>query len=271
MKKYVLVLVCLISILSCQEEEKLTRINYEEMADLIMANNFTMPDDVRYYDQNGQLLSKEEKERLSNDLPYANWFINDKNILRKVEFQDPEVARVALKKEPVFNDIDKIDCSNLNRILERIYDRDQDNRGDNLIDQELDLSNMAAVEQILDKCGMPTIETAGEKGMSAIWLVIQHAGSEKRTKYFPMLLEASKNGDIERQEIALMQDRMLMESGQPQLYGSQVMMNPDGTYELHELKDPETVDARRAIMGLGPLSEYVTHWGLNFDIKQVEK
>jgi hypothetical protein len=270
MKKFLLTLFCFILLLSCQEEEKLTRINYEEMTDLIMANDFTMPADVKYYDQNGQLLSKEEKETLSNDLPYANWFINDKNLLRKVEFQDPEVARIALKKEPVFKDINSVDCSNLNRILERIYDRDQDNRGDNLIDQELDLSNMAAIEQILDKCGMPSIETAGEKGMSAIWLVIQHDSGEKRKKYFPMLLEASRKGDIERQEIALMQDRMLMESGEPQLYGSQVMMNQDGSYELHALKDPETVDARRAIMGLGPLSEYVEHWGLSFNVEQVE-
>lgn len=270
MKKYLLALVCSISILSCQDEEKLTRINYEEMTDLIMANNFTMPEDVKYYDVDGNLLSKEEKEALSNDLPYANWFINEKNVLRKVEFQDPEVARVALKKEPVFKDINTVDCSNLNRILERLYDRDQDNRGDNLIDQELDLSNMAAVEQILDKCGMPTIETAGEKGMSAIWLVIQHDSGEKRKKYFPMLLEASKKGDIERQEIALMQDRMLMESGEPQLYGSQLFMNPDGSYELHEIKEPTKVDARRAMMNLGPLSEYVDHWGLVFDVEQVK-
>ncbi|WP_438968888.1 DUF6624 domain-containing protein [Nonlabens sp.] len=270
MNKYILLLICSILLISCKEEEKLTRINYEEMTDLIMANNFTMPEDVKYYDLNNQLLSEEEKEALSNDLPYANWFINDKNVLRKVVFQDPEVARVALKKEPVFKDINTIDCSNLNRVLERIYDRDQDNRGDNLIDQELDLSNMAAIEQILDKCGMPSIETAGEKGMSAIWLVIQHAGTEKRTKYFPMLLEASKKGDIERQEIALMQDRMLMESGEPQLYGSQLFMNADGSYELHEIKEPSKVDARRAIMGLGPLSEYVQHWGLSFDVEQVE-
>lgn len=268
MNKFILLLICSFLVVSCEEEEQLTRINYEEMTDLILANNFTMPENVKYYDQNGQLLSEEEKESLSNDLPYANWFINDKNVLRKVVFQDPEVARISLKKEPVFKDINTVDCSNLNRILERIYDRDQDNRGDNLIDQELDLSNMGAVEQILDKCGMPTIETAGEKGMSAIWLVIQHADTKKRTKYFPMLLEASKNGDIERQEIALMQDRMLMDAGKPQLYGSQVMMNPDGTYELHELKDPERVGKRRAIMGLGPLSEYLEHWGLSFDVEQ---
>ncbi len=104
--------------------------------------------------------------------------------------------------------------------------------------------------------------------MSAIWLVIQHASAEKRTQYFPQLLEASKQGDLERQDIALMQDRMLMDSGKPQLYGSQILMNQDGTYELHELKDPSTVDSRRAMMGMGPLSEYVSHWGLEFNVEQ---
>ncbi|MFT5926568.1 MAG: hypothetical protein ACI9WL_001317 [Rubritalea sp.] len=268
MNKNVILLAFIFLFLSCQQEEKLTRINYEEMTDLIRANNFTMPDDVTYYDLDGNLLNKEGKEILSNDLPYADWFINDQNVLRKVEFQDPEIARVALKKEPVFKDINKVDCSNLTRILEKIYDRDQENRTDNLMDEELDLNNLAAVEQVLEKCGMPNTATAGEKGMSAIWLVIQHASAEKRTQYFPQLLEASKQGDLERQDIALMQDRMLMDSGKPQLYGSQILMNQDGTYELHELKDPSTVDSRRAMMGMGPLSEYVSHWGLEFNVEQ---
>jgi hypothetical protein len=269
MRRLLLLLSISLFLYSCQEKEQLTRINYGEMTDLIMANNFTMPDDVKYYDQNGNLLSKEEKEALSNDLPYAKWFINNENVLRKVEFQDLETAMIALKKEPIFRDINQVNCNNLNRILERIHDRDQDNRGDNMIDEEVDQRNLTAIEQILEKCGMPTIETAGDKGMSAIWLVIQHASAEKRTEYFPMLLKAAENGDLERQDIALMQDRMLMDAGKPQLYGSQIMMSEDGTYELHDLKEPEKVDARRAIMGLGPLSDYVAFWGLTFDVKQV--
>jgi hypothetical protein len=268
MSKYIILLTSIFLFLSCKQKENLTRINYEEMTDLVMANDFIMPDAVQYYDLQGNLLSKEEKEALSNDLPYANWFINDQNVLIKVEFQDPEIARLALAKEPVFKDINKVDCNNLNRILERIYARDQDNRGNNLMDEELDLSNLASVEQIVEKCGMPSRAAAGEKGMSAIWLVIQHASAEKRSQYFPQLLEASKKGDLERQDIALMQDRMLMDAGNPQLYGSQIMMNEDGSYDLYELKDTATVDARRAVMGMGPLSEYVSYWDLTFDVVQ---
>ncbi len=61
---------------------------------------------------------------------------------------------------------------------------------------------------------------------------------------------------------------MLMDYGKPQLYGSQILMNPDRTYELNELKNPSTVDSRRAMMGMGPLSEYVGHWGLEFNAEQ---
>ncbi len=270
MNKYILVLITCLFLFSCKEkeEEKLTRINYEEMTDLILVNDFTMSDDVAYYDKEGKLLTTTEKDALSEDLPYANWFVNDQNVLRKVEFQDPELARIALKKEPVFKDINKVDCSNLNRILERIYDRDQENRTDNLMDEELDLNNLKSVEQILAKCGMPNVDTAGDKGMSAIWLVIQHASADKRTKYFPQLLEAAKKGDLERQDIALMQDRMLMDAGKQQLYGSQITMNEDGNYELYDLKEPSKVDSRRAIMGLGPLSEYVVFWDLEFNVAQ---
>lgn len=270
MNKYILLLLSVFLFFSCQEEEHLTSISYEEMTDLVMANDFTMPDDVQYYDLQGNLLSKEDKEALSDNLPYAKWLINDQNVLRKVEFQDPETARMALLKNPVFKDINTVDCNNLNRILERIYDRDQDNRAQNLMVEGLDVSNLVSVEQILDKCGMPNIATAGEKGMSAIWLVIQHASAEKRAQYFPQLLDAAKKGDLERQDIALMQDRMLMDAGNAQLYGSQIIMNEDGSYSLYELKDPSTVDARRAVMGMGPLSEYVNYWGLTFDVTQEE-
>ncbi len=239
------------------------------MVDLMVENKLHVPMDVERYNKEGRLLTQDEADALSEDAPYALWYINADNVLRKVEYRDPEIARIAMKKEPVIKDINRVDCQNLNRILERIYDRDQDNRSDNLMDEQLDLANLAAVEQILEKCGMPSIQTAGDKGMSAIWLVIQHASAEKRKQYFPMLLEASKKGDLERQDIALMQDRMLMDDGQPQLYGSQITMNEDGEYELYDLKNPEGVDARRQIMGMGPLSEYVVHWGLNFEVPQI--
>lgn len=264
----------LLLILSCKQEsnamtdQELTPISYEEMTDLVLENKLVMTDDVVYLDREGKTLDAAQKNSFSDQLPDALWFIDQNNVLIKVQLQDPEQARIALKKSPVFKDIDKVDCTDLKRILEKIYDRDQEHRASDLLDPEMDTNNLKYVTQIIDKCGMPTLETAGKKGMTAIWLVIQHADGEVRKAYFPMLLEASKKGDLERQDIALMQDRMLMDAGKPQLYGSQVIMENGVNYELYDLKDPETVDKRRAIMGMGPLADYLNHFNIEFNVPQ---
>jgi len=49
-----------------------------------------------------------------------------------------------------------------------------------------------------------------------------------------------------------MLDRILSDEGKPQLYGSQIV---DG--KLYELDSLETVDQRRAEMGMSPLADYL--------------
>jgi hypothetical protein len=268
-KTTLLILVLLVLFISCKDDHKpdLRGITYEEMTDLVLDNKLIVSDSVVYLDQQGGLLNTPDTKIFSDQLPFAIWFIDSNNRLIKVQLQDEETAIIALKNSPVFKDIGDVDCSKLNRILEKIYDRDQENRSES-IDLAMDTSNLESVKQILDKCGMPTLVTAGKKGMTAIWLVIQHTDGETRKSYFPMLLEASKKGDLERQDIALMQDRMLMDAGKPQLYGSQVIMKNGVNYELYELKDHKTVDQRRAIMGMGPLADYLNHFNISFEVAQ---
>jgi hypothetical protein len=260
--------------LGCKQEsstmtgQELSPISYEEMTDLVLDNKLVMSDNVIYLDREGTILDTAQKNSFSDQLPDALWFVDQNNILVKVQLQDPEQAREALRNTPVFKDIDLVNCNNLNRILEKIYDRDQEHRASDGMDPDMDEINLGYVIQIIDKCGMPTLETAGKKGMTAVWLVIQHSDEQTRKTYFPMLLEAARKGDLERQDIALMQDRMLMETGKPQLYGSQVIMENGVNYELYDLKEPETVDQRRAIMGMGPLIDYLNHFNIEFNVPQ---
>ncbi|WP_438962206.1 DUF6624 domain-containing protein [Nonlabens sp.] len=270
MKRWYFIVFLTLGLYSCQDKnELLTTITYDEMVELLTDNSLTIPNDVPYYSVNGKLLTIKERTQLANHLPFADWMINADTVLVKVQLQDPDKVRIAQKIKPLLkNGSSDINCDHLEELLKRIYTRDQDARTDNLKVQEIDESNLTVVEQIIEKCGMPTQESAGELGHTAIWLVIQHASATKRKQYFPMLLDAAKNGLLERQDIALMQDRMLMDDGKPQLYGSQVFMNEDGTYELYELQDPEKVNARRIKMGMGPLHEYLSFFQLEFNVPQ---
>ena len=72
--------------------------------------------------------------------------------------------------------------------------------------------------------------------------------------------------------MALMEDRILMGEGEPQIYGSQLRgSGPNGEFELWKIKDPEYVNQRRAEVGLGPLEEYVARWGVEFNVPQKQK
>ena len=62
-----------------------------------------------------------------------------------------------------------------------------------------------------------------------------------------------------------MEDRMLMDKGEKQKYGSQLRMdNESGEWELWPIEDPEKVNNRRAEVGLEPIEEYVRHFGIEY-------
>ena len=50
---------------------------------------------------------------------------------------------------------------------------------------------------------------------------------------------------------------MLVGRGEPQVYGSQPDVAPDGTTSIPETIDNATLDARRAEVGLPPIAEYM--------------
>jgi hypothetical protein len=63
-----------------------------------------------------------------------------------------------------------------------------------------------------------------------------------------------------------MEDRMLMDKGEKQKYGSQVRKsNGSDKWSLHPpIQDPENVNKRRAEVGLEPIEEYLKHFGIEY-------
>ncbi|HEY8524359.1 MAG TPA: DUF6624 domain-containing protein [Acidimicrobiales bacterium] len=61
-------------------------------------------------------------------------------------------------------------------------------------------------------------------------------------------------GQASRTELAYLEDRVALNRGRPQRYGTQIGC-VDGRAEPAELEDPEGVDERRAAVGLSPLDD----------------
>ena len=129
----------------------------------------------------------------------------------------------------------------------------------------VDSLNLARVAAVLEAEGWPGRSRVGRQGASAVFLVVQHAPHEVQERYLPLMREAVAQDEAEPSALALLEDRVRVGNDRPQLYGSQVWQDAEtGAMVFFPIEDPDGVDARRAEMGLEPLSEYGEHFGLEW-------
>ena len=64
---------------------------------------------------------------------------------------------------------------------------------------------------------------------------------------------------------------MYLGEGKEQIYGSQIYENEDGSFYVKDLQEPEYVNQRRREVGLGPIEDYVGHYGIEWIVEQKEK
>lgn len=122
--------------------------------------------------------------------------------------------------------------------------------------------NETELFRMIDKYGWPTASSVTEYAAAGAALIINHSTHEVRSKYFPMLEAAFKKGEAQALRYAKMCDRLLVEEGKAQRFGTQWQF--EGNRRVpHPIGNPEYVDKRRAEIGLGPLSIYLKE---RFDI-----
>ena len=266
------------------QQERLTKLTEDEVIEKLFTIKSLEEKNFIIKSTDGVILSIDSVSKLYDDEYTMDIYKDDKGelvegILRKATEKDiafKEKIKQSINKGNLFkqeaNSIPKIniDCSKQTEFLSQIYHLDQDMRLNGSIDPVVDRSNLTFVLNIIHACGMPTVEEVGEEGMTTVFLVLQHADHENRKAYFPLLKKAAENGDLKSSQIAMMEDRLLMHEGEPQRYGTQVRMESGKDYyELYTLENAESVDERRASIGLGPLKDYVKRWDIIFDVKQV--
>ena len=118
----------------------------------------------------------------------------------------------------------------------------------------IDDDNAAWLTTVLDAVGWPGRTLVGDEGAHAAWLLAQHADRypSLQRQCLELLEAAVAAGDASPTDLAYLTDRVLLASGESQIYGTQ-MTAQDGRLVACRLRDPETVDDRRAAAGLGTL------------------
>jgi hypothetical protein len=123
---------------------------------------------------------------------------------------------------------------------------------------EVDSRHLGRLKEIVDQYGWPGKSLVGEDGANAAWLLVQHATQDPQfMKHCRGLMKrAMENGEAAPKDYAYLEDRVRLQDGKPQLYGTQFVQDSKGRLVLQPLKDPEDVDIRRRKMGLMPLALY---------------
>jgi hypothetical protein len=118
------------------------------------------------------------------------------------------------------------------------------------------IKNAARLRQLIAKHGWPTEEIAGKDGAEAAWFIAQHAIGEPQFQRTALkLLQAVVDqGKVPAWHAGYLEDRIAMQEGRPQRFGTQWMEDPrDGLIRPWKLAQPENVNRLRASVGLDPL------------------
>lgn len=122
--------------------------------------------------------------------------------------------------------------------------------------KEIDSNNLIEINNILSEYGWPAKDKVGDECV-AIWLVIQHADVDSQRKALPMLKLAAEEGDINPSAIAMLEDRILVNSGKKQIYGTQYYYPEESPNQrvIYPIDDVKNVDIKRTKVGLEPLKQ----------------
>lgn len=131
--------------------------------------------------------------------------------------------------------------------------------------------NYSTMQELINTYGWPKYSMVGKLAADAPLLVINHHSDDAvRKEYISQIKQSCLENEGSCMEYAKIQDRILVNDNQLQLYGMQFRYTADRNLEPFPIKDPQYVDERRKEIGLGPLSEYLKS-KINYDWKVDQK
>jgi len=120
----------------------------------------------------------------------------------------------------------------------------------------IDHKNTARLKAIVADIGWPTIAKVGKKAAAAAWLIAQHADADHtfQAQCLELMREAPRD-DIDLSDLAYLEDRVRVNAGKLQLYGTQ-FYTKDTVLQPRPIEESKQLDRRRKAMNLKPFAEY---------------
>ena len=123
--------------------------------------------------------------------------------------------------------------------------------------EDVDKPNTKRLNEIFNENGFPSPSTVGKDGVQAFVLLMQHSGDvELRKRSEAGMKRAFEDKVLSVAEYTGFVDRLLVDQGKPQIYGSN-FGSKDGKLVMSPVEDPKNLDKRRKSIGLPPIAEYM--------------
>lgn len=119
--------------------------------------------------------------------------------------------------------------------------------------------NAALLMRVFDAVGWPGRRDYGDDGAGAAFLILQHAigHPELQRRGLALILDAIPEGQANPLDAAYLSDRIAIFEGALQTFGTQFDWDANGQLSPAPMRDPETLDDRRASVGLPPMAETI--------------
>lgn len=125
--------------------------------------------------------------------------------------------------------------------------------------------NAALLLRAFDAIGWPCRRDYGDDGAGAAFLILQHAigHPQLQRRGLALILDAIPEGQANPLDAAYLSDRIAIMEGSAQTFGTQFDWDSNGQLSPAPVRDPETLDERRASIGLPPMAETIAHMRAN--------
>ncbi len=118
-------------------------------------------------------------------------------------------------------------------------------------------NNALRLQEIMARIGWPTERLVGKRAAEAAWLIAQHAIAHPpfQRSCLKLLAAAAREHLVPAWQPAMLEDRIRVFEGRPQLYGTQLEPDEHGNMRPCTIEDPEGVDERRRAVDLEPIAD----------------
>jgi hypothetical protein len=141
-----------------------------------------------------------------------------------------------------------------------------------------DSLNQNSIKKIIKQYGYHGKSMVGEPTNKAVWYVVQH--SNLINEYFPIIKKAGLEKELSMHLVATMEDRLLMNKGLEQIYGTQlyglsITNKESGINEwIHfvwPIKDAKNVNKLRQEIGIkNTVEEFAKEFGIEYKVLTIE-